>query len=225
MAIGAVRSSDLGRTEEAVASYERAVALMPDSIGDWINFGTAQHQLGRHEQALAATTAYWRCSRTSPRRISTAATSSRISGVMRRRWRALTRCSRQWPALRRRIEQPRLCVAQAGPTGRRAGKFRRGACALTPNHVSALINRGIALKDLGRLDDAVASYERALALDPDRPMRISILASSAGRGDTRGPCRRRAGARAQTSARPRRCLWSASGTGNSPSDALAIRLP
>ncbi len=41
------------------------------------------------------------------------------------------------------------------------------ALALTPDHVGALINRGIALKDLGRLDDAVAAYERALAINPD----------------------------------------------------------
>ncbi len=67
--------SDLGRADEAVASYERAVALMPESIGDWINLGAAQHQLGRTSRRSQATTAYWRCSRIFPRRTSTAATS------------------------------------------------------------------------------------------------------------------------------------------------------
>ena len=41
-----------------------------------------------------------------------------------------------------------------------------GALALQPDYVEALNSRGVALADLGRLDDALASYGRALASDP-----------------------------------------------------------
>ena len=37
---------------------------------------------------------------------------------------------------------------------------------LKPNHAEAFNNRGIALKDLGRLDEAMASYDKAIALKP-----------------------------------------------------------
>src|SRR5262249_44224752 len=37
---------------------------------------------------------------------------------------------------------------------------------LAPDHADAFNNRGNALKDLKRLDEALASYERALALAP-----------------------------------------------------------
>jgi len=42
-----------------------------------------------------------------------------------------------------------------------------GALKINPHVAVAHNNRGNALKDLGRLDDAVASYDRAIALKPD----------------------------------------------------------
>jgi tetratricopeptide (TPR) repeat protein len=41
------------------------------------------------------------------------------------------------------------------------------ALAANPHDVETLANRGIALQDLGRVDDAIASYEDALKLSPD----------------------------------------------------------
>ena len=46
--------SDLGRLEEALASYERALALKPDFVEAWNNQGTALGALERHEEALAS---------------------------------------------------------------------------------------------------------------------------------------------------------------------------
>jgi predicted O-linked N-acetylglucosamine transferase (SPINDLY family) len=50
------------------------------------------------------------------------------------------------------------------------------ALALQPNHASALANRGIALKQLGRLDEAMACYDRALAIEP---VHVGALANRA----------------------------------------------
>ncbi len=43
----------------------------------------------------------------------------------------------------------------------------RTALALKPDYAEAHNNLGNALKDLGRLEEAVATYHKALALKPD----------------------------------------------------------
>jgi len=44
----------LGRLEESLASYERALAIRPDYAEAWNNRGYALHYLGRLDEALAA---------------------------------------------------------------------------------------------------------------------------------------------------------------------------
>jgi tetratricopeptide (TPR) repeat protein len=45
------------------------------------------------------------------------------------------------------------------------------ALETNPNHADAHGNRGNALQELKRIDEALASYDRALALKPDNPKR------------------------------------------------------
>ena len=39
--------------------------------------------------------------------------------------------------------------------------------AIRPDFAEACYNRGVALKELGRLDEAVASYDKAIQIRPD----------------------------------------------------------
>ena len=48
-----------------------------------------------------------------------------------------------------------------------AEQHYRAACESAPDHETAAFNLGVALEDLGRIDDAIAAYTKALALDPD----------------------------------------------------------
>ena len=43
-----------GRVDEAIATYEAALALAPDAPNSWYNLGLLRRQAGRHEAALAA---------------------------------------------------------------------------------------------------------------------------------------------------------------------------
>jgi hypothetical protein len=43
-----------GRTDEAIEQYRQAIALDPDSVDAWINYGAALGKLGEDEDALAA---------------------------------------------------------------------------------------------------------------------------------------------------------------------------
>ncbi len=44
----------LGRYEQALASFDKALELKPDEHDAWNNRGDALHNLGRYEQALAS---------------------------------------------------------------------------------------------------------------------------------------------------------------------------
>ena len=44
------------------------------------------------------------------------------------------------------------------------------AVGIDPDFVMALINRGVAMENLGNIEDAIESYERALELDPENEM-------------------------------------------------------
>ena len=46
--------NDLKRHEEALASYDKAIALKPDYAEAYNNRGTALNDLKRHEEALAS---------------------------------------------------------------------------------------------------------------------------------------------------------------------------
>ena len=41
------------------------------------------------------------------------------------------------------------------------------AISLKPDYAEAYSNRGVALKELNRLDEALASYDKAISLKPD----------------------------------------------------------
>ena len=63
----------------------------------------------------------------------------------------------------------------------------QAALAIDPEHVDALVNSGVAAQQLGRLDEAVAAYDKALALAPA----LGALRHRATRARSR-PSRRRA---------------------------------
>ena len=49
---------------------------------------------------------------------------------------------------------------------RREASFAR-ASLLRPNHAGTLLNAGVTLREVGRPAEALAAYDRALALEPD----------------------------------------------------------
>ena len=67
--------------------------------------------------------------------------------------------------------RPRLALAGAGVLARRG--YRRGGAEPATDH---LIREGVALHDQGRYDDAIASYQQALAKEPANALALYELA-------------------------------------------------
>ena len=186
-------------TKEALASYDKALAIRPDYAKALDNRGLALQDLKRPEEALASYDKALALRPDDADASTTAAMRSKTSSDPRRRWPATTRPSpsgpttpgaqqprqwrsetssdprRRWPArqgprhqARRRqgAQQPRQCAPRPEATRGGAGQLRQGA-RHQARYAEALNNRGNALQDLKRPEEALASYDKALAIRPD----------------------------------------------------------
>ena len=156
----------MGRFDDALSSYDRALTLKPDFVQVLINRGVLLAELGRNEEALAS---YDKALTFVPDNIEAAYNRGHVLERMRRYDDALAAYDRAL-AIR-----PTLAEAHAnrGNTLRELKRFPESlasydqALALRPDFVEALSNRGMILHELKRLDEALPSYDRALAVRPD----------------------------------------------------------
>ena len=156
------------RHEEAVKSYDRALALEPDDALTWHRRGIHLGELGRHAEALES---YDRA----------LALESDDPWAWGNRGNALADLGRYAEALesydRARALKPDealpwhgrgVALADLGRHAEALESYDR-ALALKPDEDWAWYNRGIALGRLGRHAEALESYDRALALKSDDP--------------------------------------------------------
>jgi tetratricopeptide (TPR) repeat protein len=154
------------RLGEALAGYDRALAVRPDHATALHNRGVTLHLLQRFEEALAS---YDRALAVQPDN----------ADALNNRGLALHQLQRWDEALASYIKaltlQPHYAAAfyNCGVTLQQLKRFGEAlacydrALALQPDYVDALSNRGVTLYELQQFDAALASYDRALALRPD----------------------------------------------------------
>jgi tetratricopeptide (TPR) repeat protein len=157
------RQSRLG---EALAGYDRALAVQPDHANALNDRGVTLHLLQRFEEALAS---YDRALAVQPDH----------ADALNNRGLALHQLQRWDEALASYIKaltlRPHYAAAlyNCGVTSQQLRRFGEAlasydrALALQPDYVDALSNRGVTLYELQQFDAALASYDRALALRPD----------------------------------------------------------
>lgn len=162
----AVIAARHGRQEEALARYDRALAIRPEDPQALSNRGVTLGELGRHEEALASY--------------------DRALALRRDYGPALSNRGNALRALKRFEEA--LVVYDRALTA--SGDFPEGwsnrgttlydlaryaealasydrAVALRPDYAHAWSNRGLALRQLGRLEESLSSYDKALSIEPD----------------------------------------------------------
>ena len=162
----AVVQSILGKQDQALASYDRALTVRPDDVDALYNRANTLHALTRYEEALAS---YDRALTVQPdlvealyNRGGTLLELKRYKEALASYDRALTMRPDYVDALFNRgnilKELKRYEEALAS--------YDR-ALALRPDLAEALSNRGNTLQELKRYDEALASYDRALNVRPD----------------------------------------------------------
>ena len=154
-----------GRYAEAVASFDRALAIRSRDAVALNNRGVALNALGRHADALKS---YGRALKLQPDYVSALYNRARSLDELQRHDEALAAYDKVLAC------EPNHAVAHnnrgvaldtLGRSEEALESFAK-ALALRPDYAEALSNRGTALIDLDRLDEAMVSYDAALALDP-----------------------------------------------------------
>ncbi len=162
----AVISTQQRRLDEALASYNRALALQPGHVEALCNRGATLHELKRFDEALVS---YDRALVARPDHAGALFNRGVTLQELKRFAEALASYDHAL-ALRPHYAE---ALYNRGITLHELKRFDEAlasydrALALQPNQVGTLRNRGNTLHGLKRFDEALASYDRALALQPD----------------------------------------------------------
>ena len=157
---------DLGRGEEALASYDKALAIKPDHAVALCRRGHALYHLDRLAEAIAN---YDRALEIAPDDAETLNVRGLALRRLQRFEEALASCDRALaikPDLAA-VHNSRGVILQDLKRFEDALASYDRALALDPDLADALSNRSTALRELHRPEAALASCERALAIRPD----------------------------------------------------------
>jgi tetratricopeptide (TPR) repeat protein len=154
------------RSVEALAAYDRLIALQPNDVGAYVNRGNALGNLGRHAEAVAS---YDQAISLEPGQATAHNNRANTLRDLGRFADSVESCDRAI-ALR-----PDFAMAHLN-RGNALGGLRRYAEAiacydraivLSPDYAMAHNNRANVLRDAHRHAEALAGYDRAIALEPD----------------------------------------------------------
>ncbi len=156
----------LGRPDEALSTYDRALAINPNDQTVLFNRGYALLQLGRFAEALSS---YDRHLSIHPSDAEALNNRGNVLRGLNRHEDAIKDYDRSLtlrPHYAEAFNNRGLALYELRRTSAAIESFGR-ALTLHPDYATALNNRGNALSSLMRYAEAVVDYERAIALNPD----------------------------------------------------------
>jgi predicted O-linked N-acetylglucosamine transferase (SPINDLY family) len=161
----AVVRSELGRPQEALASYNKALAIKPDHAEALNNRGVALQDLNRFDDALAS---HDRALAIQPDYAEALYNRGNALKELKRPDEALASYDKALAVQPNHVD----ALSNRGVTLRALRRFGEAlasyekALALEPRHAQVLHNRGNVLRDLKRFEEALASYDKALSVAP-----------------------------------------------------------
>ena len=156
----------LRRTEEAVASFRKALEIKPDSSATLMNLGIALSSLGSYQEAAAS---FRKTLEINPEYPEAHRHFGNVLSNLGKHEEAVANYQRAVALKPDDAElQNNLGVALngLGKHEEAVASFRR-AVALKPDHAHIYNNLGVTLKNLGKDEEAVASFRKALEIRPD----------------------------------------------------------
>ncbi|WP_017720115.1 CHAT domain-containing protein [Kamptonema formosum] len=150
----------------AIAGWDRAIALKPDSHKVWLNRGLALYKLGRYAEAIASLDRALAIAPDSQKAWQSRGEALNKAG---RYEEAIASCQRVIATKPDGLEawvNLSLALNQEGRYAEALASADR-AIAMRPDSCEAWTNRGLALNSLGRYQEAIDSLNRAVDLQPD----------------------------------------------------------
>ena len=160
-----VQLIELRRPAEALATYDAALALRPDSAHVLYNRGTLLQSLGRHAEALASYERLLSLQPADVEALNNLGVCLLETGRPAEALSAFERALAARPAYAEALNNRGNALQQLDRPTEALASYGK-ALVLRPDHPETLNNRGNALRALGRYEEAVASFDRALALRP-----------------------------------------------------------
>jgi tetratricopeptide (TPR) repeat protein len=159
----AITQSTLGNKAEALANYDRAIALRPDHAEALCNRAVALTELARHEEALAS---YDRVVAMQPDHAAAFTARGNVLHQLKRLGEALASYDRAIAVQPDYVEAHAnrgIVLHQLKRYEDAVASYGR-AVTIRPDHASAWHNRACALQKLGRFGEALADHERGRLL-------------------------------------------------------------
>jgi tetratricopeptide (TPR) repeat protein len=158
--------SDMGRTDEAMAHFLKAVELNPDYAEAHNNLGVLFEKMGRINEAIAH---YQKALECNTNYYETHNNLGLLLADMGRTNEAMTHFLKALeinPNYGDTHYNLGILLADMGRTDEAMAHYQK-ALELNPNHAEAHNNLGALLAKIGRTDEAIAHYRTALEISPD----------------------------------------------------------
>ncbi len=157
--------AELGRHQDALACYDRAIEINPRYASAWYNKGAALGDLGRHQDALAC---YDRAIDINPRDAAAWSNKGPVLGKLGRHQEAIASYDRAIEINPRYVETWYNKAAALARLGRyqEALACCERAIEINPHDEMTWYNKGAALDKLGRYEEKIVCYDRAIDINP-----------------------------------------------------------
>lgn len=156
----------IGRLEEALAAFDRAIVLKPDFLKGHLGAGNTLRDMGKFPEAISK----FRLALAINPNFAEAYHYLGVTFVEQENFADAVPVLRKAVALRPAYGEAQLTLAgaleQIGRSEEALALYRR-ILERDPKNVAVLNNAGNILKNLGRMDEAVEHYQKALEIDPD----------------------------------------------------------
>ena len=157
---------ELGRLDDAEASYTKAIALKPDYADAHYNLGITLQELGRLEEAEASYTQAIALKPDYADAHSNLGKTLQELGRLEEAEASYTQAIALKPDYAEAHSNLGNTLQELGRLDEAEASYTQ-AISLKSDYAEAYYNLGITLQEIGRLDEAEASYNQAIALKPD----------------------------------------------------------
>ena len=161
-----VALGDLGRHEEAIASFDKALEIKPDNDQAWYNRGIALDNLGSYQEAIAS---YNQALEIKPDKDQAWYNRGIALGNLGSYEDAIASYDKALeikPDKDQAWNNRGVALGNLGRYEEEIASYDK-ALEFKPDKDQAWNNRGVALGNLGSYQEAIASYDKALELNPD----------------------------------------------------------
>ena len=164
----------MGKLEEAVKSYQKALTLKPDYADGYNNMGVALKEQGKFDDAIEAHQTALTINPNYAEAYCNLGLSLKSQGKLNEAIDAYQKALSLKPNDAEINKNMGVALKEQGKFDEAIEKCKK-AIDLNPNYAEAYNNMGLVLKDQGKFDDAIEAHQKAIDLNPNYALAYNNL--------------------------------------------------